>query len=115
MKIDIPLIIIILTSFILIVTIFVSSKPVKRGKKIMTGFRKLFRKECNHKWVVVVNKELDSAYEQLTKQGENFDSLFGATWGIDLFRKIGLIIMVCEECGEINKTIVDTIGRRGEF
>lgn len=75
-------------------------------------FKRTFGKRCQHKWKLVVNKELDSAYEQLAKQGETLVTLHANSLGVDVFRKTGIMIMVCECCGEVNKTIVDTIGRR---
>lgn len=66
---------------------------------------------CKHQWNLLINKEIQSPYEQLIAQGENITTMMPGHWGIELFRKTAIVILVCDHCGEVNKSVVSSVGR----
>ncbi len=54
---------------------------------------------CKHKWEKIVDKEFDSPFKTagLMKMSQYADD--------DLLKRTSIIILVCQACGTINKTI----------
>ena len=54
---------------------------------------------CNHKWEIVTEKTLRSAYEQLKTEPETVDVTK------KMFQKKYICILQCTKCGQLNKTV----------
>lgn len=66
----------------------------------MSFFRK-FR--CNHHWTVRVDKFFESNVERLSNLGATRFQYFG-----DDIKATHVVIMVCNKCGKVNKTVTRT-------
>jgi len=64
-------------------------------------FKKLF---CNHKWETIEKNTLASPFKQLTDAGMQLKKLDGDA--ISTYTQTFIHIMVCKECGKVEKTIV---------
>ena len=68
----------------------------------------LFNK-CTHKWEIVTDKFIESNLERIKKinnESGTIQSSFGYS-GFDL-QAIHIIILKCEKCGKLDKTITKT-------
>ena len=60
--------------------------------------------KCNHEWEIKEGYTIESAFEQLRKNGVTFDNIKGDSKV--LFQKTFVSIMTCKHCGAIHETIV---------
>jgi len=56
--------------------------------------------KCNHKWIVLVDKVLPSAWEQMGQMTDRLAEVKAA-----MLTKKSITILACEKCGAIDKTI----------
>lgn len=59
-------------------------------------------KRCHHKWEIITEKTLASPFSQMSDKLA-VDSLKGCP--IDFFHETHIIIMSCQNCGEIYKSV----------
>lgn len=57
---------------------------------------------CNHVWFKVTEKTLESAYEQM---GDELEDFAGYRWA---FVKTYICILKCIHCGKLDKTVVQS-------
>ncbi len=55
---------------------------------------------CKHKWKIITEKTLKSAFEQISEKFTMQDLQSSRYF----FKKVYLCILQCEKCGKLNKT-----------
>lgn len=61
---------------------------------------------CNHKWIILLDKELKSGYEQLEKDKKNFNAEAETDDLLTFFSKTSITLIQCEKCGQFKSIIV---------
>ncbi len=60
---------------------------------------------CKHRWEIIIEKILESPFEQMAKGGlDKFSGANPVTLPI-IFKKCHICILQCTKCGKLNKTV----------
>lgn len=66
---------------------------------------------CKHDWKLIDKTILESGFEQIMKEQFIIDRLSKYKLGPDMFVKTVSIILKCEKCGKLDKTVTSTENR----